>query len=41
VERVFTLTFALGTALAGLGGALGVDMLGLDPNFPVKYIVYS
>lgn len=40
VERVFTLTFALGTALAGLGGALGVDMLGLDPNFPVKYIVY-
>ncbi|PWC33503.1 branched-chain amino acid ABC transporter permease [Azospirillum sp. TSO35-2] len=40
VERVFTLTFALGTALAGLGGALGVEMLGLDPSFPVKYIVY-
>ena len=40
VERVFTLTFALGTALAGLGGALGVEMLGLDPGFPVKYIVY-
>jgi branched-chain amino acid transport system permease protein len=23
-----------------LGGALGVEMLGLDPSFPVKYIVY-
>ncbi len=40
VERVFLLTFALGSALAGLGGALGVEMLGLDPGFPVKYIVY-
>jgi len=40
VERVFTLTFALGTALAGLGGAMGVEMLGLDPGFPVKYVVY-
>jgi branched-chain amino acid transport system permease protein len=40
VERVFVLTFALGSALAGLGGALGVEMLGLDPGFPVKYIVY-
>ncbi len=40
VDRVFVLTFALGPALAGLGGALGVEMLGLDPEFPVKYIVY-
>ncbi|MBI5792095.1 MAG: branched-chain amino acid ABC transporter permease [Rhodocyclales bacterium] len=40
VERVFVLTFALGSGLAGLGGALGVEMLGLDPEFPVKYIVY-
>jgi branched-chain amino acid transport system permease protein len=40
VERVFTLAFALGSALAGLGGALGVEVLGLDPGFPVKYIVY-
>ncbi|HYB50462.1 MAG TPA: branched-chain amino acid ABC transporter permease [Burkholderiaceae bacterium] len=40
VNRVFTLTFALGSALAGLGGALGVEMLGLDPGFPLKYIVY-
>lgn len=40
VDRVFALTFALGSGLAGLGGALGVDMLGLDPNFATKYIVY-
>ena len=40
VDKVFVLTFALGSALAGLGGALGVEMLGMDPEFPVKYIVY-
>lgn len=40
VDRVFTLTFALGSALAGLGGALGIEILGLDPGFPVKYMVY-
>ncbi|MBS1230205.1 MAG: branched-chain amino acid transporter permease [Proteobacteria bacterium] len=39
VERIFTLTFALGSGLAGLGGALGIEMLGLDPSFPLKYIV--
>lgn len=39
-DRVFVLTFALGSALAGLGGALGVNMLGLDPGFALKYIVY-
>lgn len=40
VDRVFMLTFALGSALAGLGGALGVEMLGMDPEFPIKYLVY-
>ena len=40
VDRVFTITFALGSALAGLGGALGIEMLGLDPEFPIRYIVY-
>ena len=40
VDRVFVATFALGSALAGLGGALGVEMLGLDPEFPVRYIAY-
>jgi branched-chain amino acid transport system permease protein len=40
VNRVFGLTFALGSGLAGLGGALGIDVLGLEPTFPIKYIVY-
>jgi branched-chain amino acid transport system permease protein len=40
VGRVFSMTFALGSGLAGLGGALGIDVLGLDPTFPVKYMVY-
>lgn len=40
VNRIFSLSFALGSALAGLGGALGVELLGLDPEFPVKYLVY-
>ena len=40
VDRVFTLMFALGTGLAGLGGALGIDVLGLDATFPLKYMVY-
>ncbi|GJI86988.1 MULTISPECIES: branched-chain amino acid ABC transporter permease [Duganella] len=40
VGLVFSLTFALGSGLAGLGGGLGIDVLGLDPTFPVKYMVY-
>ena len=40
VDRVFSVTFALGSGLAGLGGALGIDVLGLDPTFPLKFIVY-
>lgn len=40
VNRVFSLTFALGSGLAGLGGGLGIDLLGLDPTFPIKYMVY-
>src|SRR2546422_2165291 len=40
VNRVFTLTFAFGSGLAGLGGALGAEILGLDPTFPLKYLVY-
>ena len=40
VNRVFAVTFALGSGLAGLGGALGIDVLGLDPSFPLKYMVY-
>lgn len=40
VNRVFSLTFALGSGLGGLGGSLGIDVLGLDPTFPLKYMVY-
>jgi branched-chain amino acid transport system permease protein len=40
VPRLFSVTFTLGSALAGLGGALGVEVLGLDPIFPLKYMVY-
>jgi branched-chain amino acid transport system permease protein len=37
---VFGLTFAFGSGLAGLGGALGAEILGLDPTFPLKYMIY-
>ena len=37
---VFAVAFAVGSALAGLGGALSINLLGLDPSFPVKYLVY-
>ena len=40
VNRIFLLTFAVGSGLAGLGGALGAEVLGLDPTFPLKFMVY-
>ncbi len=40
VQTVFALTFAVGSGLAGLGGALGAEILGLDPGFPVKYMIF-
>ncbi|HUL94673.1 MAG TPA: branched-chain amino acid ABC transporter permease [Usitatibacter sp.] len=40
VDRVFSIAFALGSGLAGLGGALGIDVLGLDATFPLKFMVY-
>jgi branched-chain amino acid transport system permease protein len=40
VNRVFLVTFAMGSGLAGLGGALGAEVLGLDPSFPLKFMVY-
>ncbi len=40
VDRVFQIAFAIGGGLAALGGALGVDILGLDPNFAQRYLVY-
>lgn len=40
VGLVFAATFAVGSGLAGLGGALGAEFLGLDPTFPLKFLVY-
>jgi branched-chain amino acid transport system permease protein len=39
-NAIFAITFAVGCGLAGLGGALSVEVLGLDPSFPLKFIVY-
>jgi branched-chain amino acid transport system permease protein len=40
VDTVFAITFALGSGLAGLGGALAIEMVGLDPSFGFHYLVY-
>jgi branched-chain amino acid transport system permease protein len=40
VDRSFAITFALGSGLAGLGGALAINFLGLDPHFGLTYLVY-
>ena len=40
VDRAFSLTFALGSGLAGLGGALAIYMVGLDPGFAFAYLIY-
>jgi branched-chain amino acid transport system permease protein len=40
VNRIFLVTFAAGSGLAGLGGALGADIIGLDPTFPLKFMIY-
>jgi branched-chain amino acid transport system permease protein len=40
VDAVFSITFALGSGLAGLGGALAVAMVGLDPSFAFTYLIY-
>jgi branched-chain amino acid transport system permease protein len=40
VDRTFALTFALGSGLAGLGGALAIEIVGLDPSFAFTYLVY-
>jgi branched-chain amino acid transport system permease protein len=40
VDRTFAITFALGSGLAGLGGALAIEIVGLDPSFAFTYLVY-
>jgi len=40
VDGTFAITFALGSGLAGLGGSLAIDIIGLDPAFALAYLVY-
>jgi len=40
VDRIFAVTFAVGSGLAGLGGALAIEIVGLDPSFGFHYLVY-
>ena len=40
VDSAFAVTFALGSGLAGLGGALAIEIVGLDPGFAFTYLVY-
>jgi branched-chain amino acid transport system permease protein len=40
VGLLFTLTFALGSGLAAVGGGLGAEILGLDPQYPLRYLTY-
>ena len=39
VDRLFTLTFAVGSGLAALGGGLAIQLLGLSPSFAVLSLV--
>jgi branched-chain amino acid transport system permease protein len=40
VTKIFALTFAMGSGLAGLGGALGAPFFNIDPTFPLKFMIY-
>jgi len=39
-KRLFTITFAVGSGLAGLGGALGADIVAIQPTYPFEQLVY-
>lgn len=41
LSMIFSVTFAIGGGLAGLGGALSANLLGLDPMFAQRYLVYA
>jgi branched-chain amino acid transport system permease protein len=38
VDRLFSYAFALGSGLAAFGGALGFQILPLEPMYPLKYL---
>src|SRR6266850_2068480 len=39
-RRLFMLTFALGSGLAGLGGGLGADIIAVQPSYPFEHLVF-
>ncbi len=40
IDRLFSITFAFGSGMAALGGGLGAEFIGLDPQYPLKYLVF-
>ena len=40
IDRLFAVTFGFGSGMAALGGGLGAEFLGLDPQYALKYLVY-
>ena len=40
VNGVFAVSFALGSGLAGMGGALAIAIVGLDTSFAFTYLIY-
>jgi branched-chain amino acid transport system permease protein len=40
IDRLFMLTFGFGSGMAAIGGGLGAEFLGLDPQYPLKYLIY-
>jgi branched-chain amino acid transport system permease protein len=39
-SRLFALTFALGSGLAALGGALGAEIIAIQPTYPFEHLVF-
>ena len=39
-KRLFSITFAVGSGLAGLGGALGAEIVAIQPTYPFEQLVY-
>ena len=40
IDRLFAVTFGFGSGMAAIGGGLGAEFLGLDPQYALKYLVY-
>lgn len=40
VDRLFVITFALGSGLAAIGGGLAIEIIGMSPTFAFTYLVF-